>query len=157
MSDEHSVHSASMNELASALSATKHRRHLLVRPFLAVASGAVLIVATACGTGEATSPPIPASPAPAIGDFRITGNPSSGSQTTRLQASTIATPYQMHHGDADVVVSIASDRDLATLLTQRGVRNELVVYPGGSHADVAQSSVVLARVRQWYIDHGLFR
>ncbi len=80
-----------------------------------------------------------------------------GAAPTAVQASTIVTPYQMHHGDADVVVSLALDRELAHVLTQRGVVHELLVYAGGSHADVSQSAVVLQRVRQWYTDHGLFR
>lgn len=47
------------------------------------------------------------------------------------------------------------DRELAALLTLRGVQNELLVYAGWSHADVAQNATVLGKVREWYIAHGL--
>jgi dipeptidyl aminopeptidase/acylaminoacyl peptidase len=62
----------------------------------------------------------------------------------------------MHHGDRDQVVVIEADRLLAALLTSLGVPNDLVVYPGAEHDDVAVATVVLDRVRAWYAARGLF-
>jgi dipeptidyl aminopeptidase/acylaminoacyl peptidase len=83
-------------------------------------------------------------------DF-VTGPAPAASQVTGLR-----TPYQLHHGDADVVVPLSSDQRLATLLVERGVTHELVVYPGATHSDVANNTVVLERIRNWYTTHGLF-
>jgi dienelactone hydrolase len=79
-----------------------------------------------------------------------------GATPTELQASTIRAPYQMHHGDADVVVALSADQRLAALLSTRGVTHQLVVYPGAGHNEVATSAVVLERVRAWYTTHKLF-
>jgi predicted esterase len=69
---------------------------------------------------------------------------------------TIRTPYQLHHGDADSVVPIASDRRLDSVLQSAGVTHELRVYPGAEHNDVANNPTVLAAVRAWYTSHGMF-
>ena len=60
-------------------------------------------------------------------------------------------------GDADVVVALAADQRLESLLRTRGVEHDLIVYPGATHNDVAQSDAVLSRVRAWYVGHGLIR
>jgi dienelactone hydrolase len=73
------------------------------------------------------------------------------------QVARLRTPYQLHHGDADVVVALALDQRLASLLRARGAEHELLVYPGAAHNDVAQDAIVLSRVRAWYVAHGLFR
>ena len=72
------------------------------------------------------------------------------------QGSAIRTPYQMHHGDRDVVVALSADQRLATLLSAAGTTHELHVYPGAEHNDVAFDTVVLDRVRAWYQRLGLF-
>jgi hypothetical protein len=56
------------------------------------------------------------------------GTPNA-SAPTESQVRGITTPYQMHHGDADVVVALSADQRLAASLTNRGVANELYVYP----------------------------
>ena len=71
------------------------------------------------------------------------------------QASPIRAPYQMHHGDQDDVVPLIVDQLLQTLLADRGVTHELVVYPGMGHNDVASSPVVYERIRTWYRTHGV--
>ncbi len=81
----------------------------------------------------------------------------SAAAPTESQVAGIAIPYQMHHGDADLVVPIANDQRLAGVLSRRNVTYQLVVYPGADHDDVSQSSLVLERVRSWYTDYGLFR
>jgi predicted esterase len=82
------------------------------------------------------------------------GTPNAAAPT-ESQVRGISTPYQMHHGDADVVVALSADQRFAALLTSRGVTNELLVYAGATHPDVASSQTVLARVRTWYQAHGV--
>ena len=97
-------------------------------------------------------------------DFRVASHTAGGVRTggadgaapTEAQARTIRTPYQLHHGDADVVVSLASDQRLATILREGSVASELFIYPGASHEAVSRDDVVLARVRSWYAAYGLF-
>jgi dienelactone hydrolase len=81
---------------------------------------------------------------------------AGGAAATDSQARMVRTPYQIHHGDADVVVPLALDQRFATLLQSTGVTHERHVYAGGSHEDVARSATVLSRVRAWYTAHGLF-
>jgi dienelactone hydrolase len=68
----------------------------------------------------------------------------------------IRAPYQMHHGDRDLVVLLAADLRLAALLTGRGVLNDLVIYAGADHDDVSTNSLMFDRVRGWYASHALF-
>jgi dienelactone hydrolase len=82
-------------------------------------------------------------------------NSPSGPAPDDGQVSNLRTPYQLHHGDADVVVGLAADQRLASLLSARGVDHDLIVYPGASHSDVAQSDAMFTRVREWYRAHGL--
>jgi len=70
------------------------------------------------------------------------------------QARTIRAPYQMHHGDADTVVTLGLDQRLAGILLKVGVPYELHVYPGAEHNDLSRNPVVLARIRTWYATHG---
>ena len=65
----------------------------------------------------------------------------------KVRPGSIRTPYQLHHGDADDVVPIESDRRLANLLQTGGVVHELHVYPGAEHNAVSTNSAVLARIR----------
>jgi dipeptidyl aminopeptidase/acylaminoacyl peptidase len=65
-------------------------------------------------------------------------------------------PYQLHHGDADVVVPIEADRRLSDLLRSTGVAHELHEYPGAEHNAVSNNATVLARIRSWYLQYGLF-
>ena len=97
------------------------------------------------------------------GDFRVASHTAGGVTTVTVvatpsegQARAIRTPYQLHHGDADMVVPLAQDQRLDGILQSAAVPHELFVYPGASHDDVAQSQTVLARVRSWYVAHGLF-
>lgn len=80
----------------------------------------------------------------------------AGPAPPETQGATIRTPYQMHHGDQDVVVSLASDQRLDAVLSARGTPRELHVYPGAAHNDVAFDATVLDRVRSWYARHGMF-
>jgi dienelactone hydrolase len=97
------------------------------------------------------------------GDFRVASHTAGGVTTatgvatpSESQARAIRTPYQLHHGDADIVVPLSQDQRLDGILQADGVVHELFVYPGATHNDVAQSQTVLTRVRSWYAAHGLF-
>ena len=75
------------------------------------------------------------------------------------QAAGIRTPYDIHHGDADITVPLSFDQRLASILDANGVPYELFVYPGAGHTNVdpfAQSPIFYARVRAWYAKYGLF-
>jgi len=76
---------------------------------------------------------------------------------SEAQASTIRTPYQLHHGDNDVVVPLVVDQLLASVLTSHGVTHELVVYPGTGHNNIEAAEAVLDRIRSWYVTHGVLR
>lgn len=80
----------------------------------------------------------------------------TGAAPTETEARAIRTPYQMHHGSADVVVALAADQRLDAALQAAGTAHELHVYAGAAHNDVALDATVLDRVRAWYTQHGLF-
>ena len=97
------------------------------------------------------------------GDFRVASHTAGGVSPAALgaiptesQARAIRTPYQLHHGDADIVVPLVQDQRLEGILSADAVPHELFVYPGATHEDVAQSPTVLTRVRSWYAAHGMF-
>jgi dienelactone hydrolase len=98
-------------------------------------------------------------------DFRVGSHTAGGVRTDAFvfgpappesQAMSIRTPYQLHHGDADSVVPIASDRRLDSVLQTIGVAHELRVYAGAEHNEVSNNPTVLAAIRSWYASHGLF-
>ncbi|HEU4722565.1 MAG TPA: dienelactone hydrolase family protein [Gemmatimonadaceae bacterium] len=78
-----------------------------------------------------------------------------GAAPTESQGRAVRTPYQMHHGDQDVVVSLAADQRLDALLAEQGTMHELRIYPGYDHAEIASDATVLARMREWYGRHGV--
>ena len=80
----------------------------------------------------------------------------SGAAPTDSQVAAIRTPYQLHHGDNDMVVPLASDQRLASVLASRSVTYELHVYAGADHDDVSQNTMVLDRVRAWFAATGIF-
>jgi dienelactone hydrolase len=85
------------------------------------------------------------------------GASASGPNSTRDDvAARIRTPYQLHHGDADRVVDLALDRHLEGILSDQGVPHELHVYPAYTHEQIALDTGMLARVREWYLAHGVF-
>jgi len=91
-------------------------------------------------------------------DFRVASHTAggvrppnvTGAAPSEAQARAIRTPYQLHHGDQDAVVSITLDQRLDGILLASQVPHEFHVYTGADHDDVAQSATVLARVRSWY-------
>jgi dienelactone hydrolase len=97
-------------------------------------------------------------------DFRVASHSAGGVRPNSVpgpapsdsQGMSVRTPYQLHHGDADDVVPIESDRRLSNLLQGSGVPHELFEYPGAAHNAVSTNSTVLARIRAWYSTHGLF-
>lgn len=94
------------------------------------------------------------------GDFRAASHTAGGvgdgpNATKRAAAQQIVTPYQLHHGDADQVVSIALDRALDSILTANGVTHQFHVYAGYDHAQIAFDALMLSRVRSWYQTHGV--
>jgi dienelactone hydrolase len=95
-------------------------------------------------------------------DFRAASHTAGGvspgvNATQDSAAEAITTPYQLHHGDQDMVVPLAFDRTLDSILTARGARHELHVYAGFSHEQVAADPVMLDRVRGWYTAFGVLR
>lgn len=69
------------------------------------------------------------------------------------EAERIQAPYQWHHGVLDYVVPFLLDRRFDAALTPA---HEGHLYPRLGHADVATDPEVLARVRTWYANHGMF-
>jgi dienelactone hydrolase len=95
-------------------------------------------------------------------DFRAASHTAGGTSpgpnaTQAATASRIRTPYQLHHGDADRVVSIAQDESLDAILTTNGVPHELHRYAGYSHEQMALDPTMLERIRDWYTRHGVLR
>lgn len=79
-----------------------------------------------------------------------------GLAPTEAQIAAIRAPYQMHHGDRDIVVPLIADQLFDNALRSRGVTHELIVYPGASHDDVRFDPTVLDRIRAWYRSNGVF-
>lgn len=71
-------------------------------------------------------------------------------------ASTIRTPYNMHHGDPDSTNPLSSDQRLAMILNANNVPHELWIYPGGGHVGFVQTPAFYTRIRNWYTKFGLF-
>ena len=95
-------------------------------------------------------------------DFRVASHTAGGVRLpgiiagpapSEAQARAIRTPYQLHHGDEDVVVPVAQDRRLDAILQSTAAPHEFHVYPGVDHTEVAQDPTVLARIRAWYAAH----
>ena len=72
-------------------------------------------------------------------------------------AGRIRTPYQLHHGDADTVVSLSLDQNLSRLLSTSQVPHALITYPGYTHEQMALGAVMLERVRAWYTLQGVIK
>ena len=95
------------------------------------------------------------------GDFRAASHTAGGASdggpnATRTAAvAAIRTPYQLHHGDADTVVNISLDRTFDGILTGSGTPHEFVVYPAYTHEQMALDALMLERVREWYLAHGV--
>lgn len=89
-------------------------------------------------------------------DFRAASHTAGGmnengpNATRAAVAAHIRTPYQIHHGDADTIVSLSLDQDLDRLLTTANVPHALITYPGYTHAQIALDATMLERVRAWY-------
>jgi len=75
---------------------------------------------------------------------------------TSAEVAAIRAPYQMHHGDRDVVVPLLADQLLDAALTSRGAVHQLFVYPGSGHEDIGMNTTMLDRVRAWYAGNGMF-
>jgi dienelactone hydrolase len=95
------------------------------------------------------------------GDFRAASHSAGGANdagpnaTRTAAAAAIRTPYQLHHGDADTVVAIGLDRELADILAATRTPHELREYPGFTHEQMALDSAMLERVREWYRARGV--
>jgi len=88
------------------------------------------------------------------GGFRPDGTPDVLAAPTESQVRAIRTPYQLHHGDADLIVLPLFDQLLSGILAVSGVEHELYMYSGG-HNDVSLNATMLTRVREWYRRHGI--
>jgi dienelactone hydrolase len=98
-------------------------------------------------------------------DFRVASHTGGGVRPdfivagpapTTAEARMVHIPYQMHHGDADLVVPLSYEQRLDSVLTNVSVPHELYVYPGADHLAVRLSPVMLAHVHDWYAAHGMF-
>ena len=95
-------------------------------------------------------------------DFRVASHTAGGvndsktAYTKESQAQGIIAPYQMHHGDQDAVVPLATEQRLDSILQTRGIVHQLYVYPGYGHNDVKLDTTMFNRVRAWYTAYGLF-
>jgi dienelactone hydrolase len=78
-----------------------------------------------------------------------------GLAPSEAQIATIRAPYQMHHGERDVIVPVIADQLFDAALRARGVTRELVIYPGAGHDDVRFDPPVLDRIRAWYRSNGV--
>jgi len=84
------------------------------------------------------------------------GGTSMGPNATEMSvAQQIITPYQLHHGDADVVVQYEYDQALADILEASGTPHEFYTYPGFSHEDMTDDPTMFERVRAWYTTYGV--
>jgi dienelactone hydrolase len=101
----------------------------------------------------ATHPDVFRAASHTAGGVRVDG--VVGAAPTESQGRAVRTPYQMHHGDLDSVVSLAADQRFDALLTESGTTHELDVYPGYDHAGIASDATVLARIRTWYTRYGV--
>ncbi|MEW6208009.1 MAG: dienelactone hydrolase family protein [Acidobacteriota bacterium] len=95
-------------------------------------------------------------------DFRAASHTAGGVvqgpyATKREAAERIITPYQLHHGDEDIVVALFLDQILAGILSANGVTHELNVYQGYNHQEIASDPLMLERVRNWYRAHGVLQ
>ncbi len=94
-------------------------------------------------------------------DFRAASHTAGGANdngpnaTRATVAAHIRAPYQLHHGDADTVVSVSLDQELDRILTSNNVVHELVTYPGYTHERIALDAGMLERVRAWYTLQGV--
>jgi dienelactone hydrolase len=94
--------------------------------------------------------------------FRVASHTAAGIDDSKLaytktaQAIGIECPYQVHHGDVDSTVDLSCDVRLDSLLASVGVSHELFVYPGYGHSIIPFDATMLARVHDWYQQHGLW-
>jgi dienelactone hydrolase len=98
-------------------------------------------------------------------DFRVASHTAGGARPDALadgispsetQVRNIRLPYQLHHGELDALVPLASAQRFADTLRAIGVPNELYVYAGAQHNDVSRNDTMFGRVRTWYAAHGMF-
>ena len=95
-------------------------------------------------------------------DFRAASHTAGGViqapfATQREAAERIVTPYQLHHGNEDIIVLLFLDQILAGILSANGVAHELNVYQGYDHQEIASDPLMLERVRNWYRLHGVLQ
>jgi dienelactone hydrolase len=95
-------------------------------------------------------------------DFRAASHTAGGvsegpNATRRAAAEQIVTPYQLHHGDADMVVALFQDQTLDSILTANDIPHELNIYTGHDHQEMTLDTVMLERVHNWYRAHGVLQ
>jgi dienelactone hydrolase len=79
----------------------------------------------------------------------------SGLAPTESQIAGIRAPYQMHHGDRDLIVPVVADQLFDSALRGRGVSHQLLIYAGAGHDDLRFDPIVLDRIRTWYRSNGV--
>jgi dienelactone hydrolase len=104
----------------------------------------------------ATAQTVGLTPSAFLAASHTAGGTSEGANATRPDAArAIRTPYQVHHGDQDTVVSIRQGEDLFGVLVMNGVPSEFYRYEGYAHETMALDPLMLDRVRAWYRTHGV--
>ncbi len=91
-----------------------------------------------------------------IPDAAGTGN----SAPTTAEASTVASPFIMFHGDADPVVPPSQSASFETLLDALGVPNQRILYATDQHNLHQVPSInadMLAHYRDWLTSYGVLR
>lgn len=79
---------------------------------------------------------------------------AGSTQPTFAMGNAIQRPYMMHHGDSDNAVPLAYDISLDSILQLNSVPHQLYIYSGYTHAQIAQDSLMLARTRVFFSQHG---
>jgi hypothetical protein len=82
------------------------------------------------------------------------GTLNGGTYPTFTMAQALNMPYIFHHGDNDNTVPLVADQKLDSIMTANGVQHQFYVYPGYTHSDVSQDSLMLARTQQWFSSYG---
>jgi len=93
--------------------------------------------------------------------FSVAGHTAGGvndapqsTAPSAAEAASITCPYIIQHGDADNTVPLSWDERLDSVLTANGVDHQFIVFPGYTHAGIAQDVTMFANAQAWFALHG---
>jgi len=78
---------------------------------------------------------------------------SSLTSTQLRQLNNMTVPYQIHHGVKDTIIPFTNAQRLDSLLTVRGIRHQLCIYPTYGHMELMLDSLMLGTIKAWFIDN----